>query len=359
MSFWLKHYIIRLGGGRIIKINRSQSIIIFCLLAIIIFSHPSFAADTSLLSKTLADNIEKILPAIVKVKTIQQENNEQKGAGFIISSDGYIVTSYHLIEDAQEIKVKLKGKNSFLPGKKVGIDLNLDLAILKINFPQKLTTVTLGDSDNLRPGNLAIAVGHPYHLDYTISWGIISSTQRQLTLNQDNTTQIYSNLIQTDAAINPGNSGGPLLNMEGKVVGMNTAINTEGEGISFAIPINEAKKSITQIKQHGKIIRPWLGIYLQDLSEKTKKYLDLSKDYGILLSNITPNSPADRAGLKSGDIILKFNEQKIYHSQDLIQELNKLEIGTEVTITILRETIPKTYTLTIEEQPKEISEIRN
>lgn len=241
----------------------------------------------------------------------------------------------------------------------MGVDSNLDLAILQIDFPQKLTTVSLGDSDDLQPGNLAIAIGHPYHLDYTISWGIISSTQRQLTLSQDNTTQIYSNLIQTDAAINPGNSGGPLLNLQGEVVGINTAINIEGEGISFAIPINEAKKSISQIKEHGKIIRPWLGIYLQDLSKKTKKYLNISKEYGILLSNITPNSPADKAGLKSGDIILKFNDQKIYHSQDLIQQLNKLEIGTEVTITILRKTIPKTYTLTIKEQPKEISKIRN
>ncbi|GAB6099802.1 hypothetical protein JCM16358_16810 [Halanaerocella petrolearia] len=304
----------------------------------------------------LADTVEKVTPSIVKIKAINSQDKVETGAGIIINSNGYLITSKHLINKADQIKIKLKDQSKYKVAKAIGNDTKLDIALLKIN-EKELPTASLGDSNRLRPGDLILAIGHPYGFDYSISLGIISATNRSLKLEEDGKTETYNNLIQTDAAINPGNSGGPILNTNGEVVGINIAINFKAHGISFAIPINQVKDSIRELKKHGKIIRPWLGIYLQNLNDNLKQYFDLNENYGVLISNITTNSPAAKSKLRTGDIILKFNNHKIKQPIDLKKELVKLNIGQQVTITILRNDKYKTFTLQIAEKPAQEKEI--
>ena len=351
--------IIKQKGGGIIKVTINSTILKFVLVIIICCLVSSPVASNSLqeFNQTLADNIEKITPAVVKIKALTNQE-EETGAGFIVSDQGHIVTSHHLIKDAKEIKIRLKDNKDYLTGTVKGVDPAFDLAVLELeNFSTPLPQVELGNSASLRPGHLTVAIGHPYNFDYSLSWGIVSSTEQELTIdsNTRGTNQIYSGLIQTDASINPGNSGGPLVNINGKVVGIITGVNTEGVGISFAIPINKAKASIQQIKEHGKPIKPWLGIFLQNLNQTHREHLNLEQDFGLLVSTVVPGSPAAKAGLQSGDIILKFNGEKISNSQQYITKLNELEIGTEMEITMVANLIsltPGTLSLDVSDDRK-------
>lgn len=254
------------------------------------------------------------------------------GSGFIISKDGYIVTNNHVIEGAQKITVKLLDGRTF-SGKVVGSDPFSDIAVIKVDG-QNLPTLPLGNSDLIRTGEWVIAIGNPFGLTHTVTVGVISAKGRTgigLTDIED--------FIQTDAAINPGNSGGPLLNMRGEVIGMNTAIFTRSGGymgIGFAIPINIVKNVVEQIKTKGKVERGWLGVVIQDLNPALAEELKLKVTEGVLVTEVIPDSPAYKAGLKEKDVIIGLNGRPIRNSAELRSQILLIRPGTEVELEILR-----------------------
>lgn len=269
------------------------------------------------------------------------------GTGSIISDNGYILTNYHVVEGAESVSVKLVGSNKSLPAKVVGYDDQLDLAVLKINASSKLPVLPLGNSDATRVGEWVVAIGNPYGLDHTVTAGVVSAKERPITIEG----RQYKNLIQTDAAINPGNSGGPLLNTRGEVVAINTAVNVEAQGIGFAIPINTAKDVLNQLISQGKVVRPYVGIYLRDLSAELADYLGAPSTKGALIAEIMSGSPASNAGLRKGDIILAINGTEIEDSSDLTDRIGKMKVGQKVELKTLRERKPINITVTLEEKP--------
>ncbi len=258
----------------------------------------------------------------------QKQKEHALGSGFIISKDGYIVTNYHVIAKADQIKVILEGGKESYPAKVIGTDPETDLALLKIDAKRSLPYLTFGDSDKVKPGEWVIAIGNPFGLDHTVTAGIISAKGRVIGAGP------YDNFIQTDASINPGNSGGPLLNMKGEVIGINTAIVATGQGIGFAIPSNMAKKVIEQLKKYGKPKRGWLGVTIQDVDTKTAKALGLSKPAGALVASVIKGDPADKAGIKAGDVILAVNDKPIKNSRDLTRKIGSFAPGEKVKITL-------------------------
>ncbi|SDN23659.1 serine protease Do [Desulfonauticus submarinus] len=253
------------------------------------------------------------------------------GSGFIISPDGYIVTNNHVVEGADQIKVTFHSKNGekTYNAKIVGTDPETDLALLKINA-HNLPTLEFGDSDKLKVGQWVVAIGNPFGLDHTVTAGIVSAKGRVIGEGP------YDNFIQTDASINPGNSGGPLLNLDGKVIGINTAIIASGQGIGFAIPSNLAKRVIEQLKKNKKVRRGWLGVTIQDVDENTAKALGLEKAKGALVASVTPGDPADKAGVKPGDVIIAVNGRPVEDSSDLTRKIGNLLPGTKITISVWR-----------------------
>lgn len=229
------------------------------------------------------------------------------GSGFIINSEGYIITNEHVINGASEVNVTVKGFEEPFKAAIIGKDFNLDLAVLKITSSKKLPHIELGNSDNMRVGEWVIAIGNPYRLDHTVTVGVISAKGRPVTIPDQSTgkERVYKNLIQTDAAINPGNSGGPLISLDGKVIGINTAINAQAQGIGFAIPINTAKEVLDELIKSGSITRPYIGVALQDLTKDLAEYFGLKEPKGAIIADVTPGGPADKAGLTRGDVILK------------------------------------------------------
>ena len=234
-----------------------------------------------------------------------------------------------------------------MPASLVGYDDQLDLAVLKINAGRKLPYLTLGNSDNTRVGDWVVAIGNPYGLDHTVTAGVISAKERPISIEG----RQYKNLIQTDAAINPGNSGGPLLNTRGEVIAINTAVNAQAQGIGFAIPINTAKDVLNQLISKGKVVRPYLGVYLRDLSSELADYLGVVSTKGTLVADIMPGSPADKAGINAGDIILEINGMTINNSTDLTERISKMSVGQKVELKILRDKKTITINLTLEEKP--------
>lgn len=251
------------------------------------------------------------------------------GSGFIINAEGYILTNNHVIEGADEIQVQV-GKRKF-DGKVIGSDPKTDLAVIKIADKANLPSVTLGDSEKIRVGDWVMAVGNPFGLDHTVTAGIVSAKGRVIGAGP------YDDFIQTDASINPGNSGGPLFNLQGEVVGVNAAIVASGQGIGFAIPINLAKQLIPQLISKGKVTRAWLGVGIQDITPELAKSFGLSEEKGALVSNVFPGSPADKAGLKSGDVITAFNGKQIGESHELPALVAREPVGKEAMIRVLRE----------------------
>lgn len=255
------------------------------------------------------------------------------GSGFILSSDGYIVTNHHVIDKAQKILVKVENEKEY-KAKVVGTDPLLDLALLKIDA-RELSSSFLGDSDKTQVGDWAIAVGNPYGLSHTFTIGVISHIGRK---NID--SHGAGEFIQTDASINPGNSGGPLLNIRGEVIGINRMIYSQSGGsigIGFAIPINVAKEIIDQLKKTGKVMRGWLGVLIKDqLSPESYRELGFKKGEGIFVAKIVPGSPADKAGIREQDIIKKFNDKKISSFSDLSSQVKLTYPGKTVPIIIQR-----------------------
>src|SRR6056297_709872 len=227
------------------------------------------------------------------------ENIEGYGSGFIVTENGFIVTNEHVIHDADEIKVNMNEMEKSIPAEVIWTDYNLDLAVIKVDVDKKLKTIPLGDSENIRPGDWAIAIGNPFGFEHTVTTGVISALGRPIQIpTSQGQVRTYKNLIQTDAAINPGNSGGPLLNIKGEVIGINTAVSSQGQGIGFAIPINEVKGIVDDLKTKGEIIQPWLGISVGKISPQIQEYFNLDSNEGAIILDVFPDSPADKAGLK-------------------------------------------------------------
>ncbi|MGD9413991.1 MAG: DegQ family serine endoprotease [Desulfobacterales bacterium] len=268
------------------------------------------------------------------------------GSGFIIDGNGYVVTNNHVIEDADQIKVKLKDEREF-DATIVGRDPNTDIALLKIESDQKFATVKLGDSDALQVGQWVVAIGSPFGLEQTVTAGIVSAKGRVIGSGP------YDDFIQTDASINPGNSGGPLLNMQGEVVGINTAIVATGQGIGFAIPINLARDIIVALKEEGEVTRGWLGVAIQDLSAEMAEYYNLEDKKGVFVADVFEGDPADKAGIQPKDIILAVNGEKITTSRQLTGIIAKIPVNDSAKIKILREGKEKTVKVTIAKRPEE------
>jgi len=251
------------------------------------------------------------------------------GSGFVISEKGLILTNNHVVEKATEIKIKLENGKEF-DAKLIGRDPKTDLALIQVapdkDFP---APVVLGDSDAMRVGDWVMAVGNPFGLGHTVTTGIISAKSRILGAGP------YDDFLQTDAAINPGNSGGPLFNMQGQVIGINTAIIAQGQGIGFAIPINMAKELLPQLKA-GKVVRGWLGVMIQDITPELAKSFGLKDTTGVLISDVVKGAPADKAGLLRGDVILRFDNKEIENAHTLSQLVATTAPNSTVKIDLLR-----------------------
>ncbi|WP_338847612.1 DegQ family serine endoprotease [Massilia sp. W12] len=264
------------------------------------------------------------------------------GSGFIISADGYVLTNAHVIDGADEVYVKLTDKREF-KAKVVGLDKRTDVAVVKIEG-NNLPRLTIGDSNKIRVGEWVIAIGSPFDLDNTVTAGIISAKARD--------TGDYLPLIQTDVAVNPGNSGGPLINMRGEVIGINSQIYSRSGGymgISFAVPIDEAMRVVDQLKSTGKVSRGRLGVQISDVTKEVAESLNLPKAHGAQVRRVEPNTPADKAGLKAGDIILKFNGAAIEKSSDLPRLVGNTKPGTKSTLSVWRGGAARDITLVLTE----------
>lgn len=268
------------------------------------------------------------------------------GSGFIISPDGYILTNEHVINGAQKIEVTI-GEGKPVPARVAGSDYDLDLAVLKVDAGPSLPTLSMGDSDKIKVGNWVVAIGNPYGLDHTVTVGVVSAKSRPVQVEN----RSYKNLLQTDAAINPGNSGGPLLNLEGEVIGINTAVAAQAQGIGFVIPINTVKSVLEELMSKGHITRPWLGVQVQSLNEQMASYFGLKNTDGALVAGVVSGSPADKAGLQQGDVILKIDQQEIKNPDDLVNDIKGLKIGQRIVLLVQRQGKSLDIPLVIKEKP--------
>jgi serine protease Do len=347
---------------------------VLSILLVLLWASLGFSQKTAVLLPSLADLVEELKPVVVNISTTKvvrspledffkdfrrffgdeferffpptpQFRTRSLGSGFIVDKEGYILTNNHVIEGAEDIKVKLYNGRTF-DAKIVGRDPKSDIALLKINPKgQNLPVAKLGDSDKLRVGDWVIAIGNPFGLEHTVTAGIVSAKGRVIGMGP------YDDFIQTDASINPGNSGGPLFNLQGEVVGINTAIVAGGQGIGFAIPINMAKSLLPQLKK-GKVTHGFLGVYIQDLTPELAKRFGLKEPKGALVSDIMPNSPAAKAGLKKGDVIIRFNDKEVPDSLTLRRLVASTPPKQTVKIEIIRQGKNYTIWVTLEEYEK-------
>ena len=362
----------------------------FCVLLSLLFSGVAYSHP---LSDKFADLVEKLSPSVVNVFTVQKQNepsgNEQLpfdnvppqfreffknfppgfpfgnpqqqrpnrpqgeqpqalGSGFVIDPTGYIVTNHHVIAQANEIKVKFQDDKE-LKAKLIGKDQLTDLALLKVESDSPLPFVKFADSDKARVGHSVIAIGNPFGLGGTVTSGIISA------FNRDINSGPYDSFIQTDASINKGNSGGPLFNLNGQVVGINSAIfsPTGGSvGIGFSIPANLAKPVIEQLKKFGKTQRGWLGVRIQEITPEIAKSLALESDEGVLISMVNPGEPAEKAGLKSGDVIVEFNGKKIKDVRSLQRTVAESAVESKAKVKVWRNKKYKNFNVKLGELEK-------
>lgn len=262
------------------------------------------------------------------------------GSGFIISADGYILTNNHVIENASEIKVKLTDEKEY-DAKIIGRDAKTDIALIKIEDKNSLPVVNIGDSDKLEIGEWVVAIGNPFGLEQTVTAGIVSAKGRVIGSGP------YDNFIQTDASINPGNSGGPLFNTQGEVVGINTAIVASGQGIGFAIPINMAREILPQLRETGTVTRGWLGVMVQHITPDIAESLNLQGKEGALVADVVKGGPAEKTGIRRGDVIMEFDGKQIGRMRDLPSVVASTPIGKEVKVLVLREGKEKILDVTI------------
>jgi serine protease Do len=271
------------------------------------------------------------------------------GSGFILSKEGLIVTNNHVVESAKEVTVTLANKEEYT-AKVIGRDPKTDIALVKIEPKGALPVAALGDSDRLRVGDWVVAVGNPFGLNNTVTAGIVSAKGRLIGAGP------YDDFIQTDASINPGNSGGPLFNLQGEVVGINTAIVSSGQGIGFAVPINLVKSLLPELQTKGEVSRGYLGVNIQAITPELAKSLKLQDKKGALVADVTKGSPAEAAGLKRGDVIVKFDGKDVPEMHNLPTLVAATPIGKEVPITILREGTERTLRVKVGRMPGEPAE---
>ena len=335
----------------------------YCLI-LIVLSLPTSFANAKNIPSSFADLAEKLMPSVVNIASTQtikttsnpfknfqfppgspfedmfKEFNRQTerkatalGSGFIIDRKGIVVTNNHVIQGAEDIIVSVNGSTEY-KAKVIGTDPYMDLAVLQIVSDEKFETVSFGDSDKARVGDWVIAIGNPYGFGGTVTSGIISSRNRDIGLTR------YDDFIQTDASINQGNSGGPLFNLDGEVIGINTAIWGPGQsgsiGIGFAIPSNSASHVISQLIEFGETKRGWLGVRIQEVTKEIAEVEKLKKPEGALVASVSENSPADKAGIKAGDIILEFDEKSVDTMRTLPKLVAQTKVGKRVTVKIWR-----------------------
>jgi serine protease Do len=273
----------------------------------------------------------------------QEFKRTSLGSGVISSADGYILTNNHVVKDADEINVRLSNFQEY-EATIIGRDAKTDLALIKIDPKENLPYVTFGDSDKLRVGDWVMAIGNPFGLEQTVTAGIVSAKGRSIG------NETYGNFIQTDASINPGNSGGALFNLKGEMVGVNTAIFSQSGGnigIGFAIPVNMAKNVLSQLKEHGKVVRGWLGVMIQQVTPELAKNFGLERPIGALVGEVAPDSPAAAADIKQGDIILRFRGKEVSQMSMLPAMVAQTPVGSEVKIVLMRDGKQKTIPVTI------------
>lgn len=270
------------------------------------------------------------------------------GSGFLISDDGYIITNNHVVgESGAKVTVRLSDKEEY-EAKVIGSDEKTDLALIKINVKRTLPMLPMGKSTDLQVGDWVIAIGNPFGLEQTVTAGIVSAKGRVINAGP------YDDFIQTDASINPGNSGGPLINLKGEVIGINTAIFSQGGGnigIGFAIPIDQAKSIITQLKDKGKVTRGWLGVAIQSVTPELAKSFGLKEPIGALVAEVTSGGPAEKAGLQRGDVITTFNGATVKDSHELPSLVARTPVGEKAEVVILRNGKEQNYSIKLGELP--------
>lgn len=278
-----------------------------------------------------------------------QRERRSLGSGVIVDKRGYILTNNHVIEQADQIEVRLSDKRKFTAAV-IGKDPKTDLAVIKIDAPDDLPVAKLGDSGKIRIGEWAIAIGNPFGLDQTVTVGVISAVGRS-----DVGITTYEDFIQTDASINPGNSGGPLVNINGEVIGINTAIVATGQGIGFSIPINMAREIKDRLIAQGKVVRGWLGVGIQELTEELAAQFGVKPEDGVLVGNVMQDSPAERGGMKTGDILQEFNGTRISNVRQLQREVAQTSVGSPAQVRVLREKKPLMLSIVLGEQPTDLA----
>jgi serine protease Do len=276
-----------------------------------------------------------------------QREQHSLGSGVIVDQRGYILTNNHVIERADQIEVRLSDKRKFT-ATVVGKDPKTDLAVIKVDATGPLPVAKLGDSGKIRIAEWVMAIGNPFGLDQTVTVGVVSAVGRS-----DVGITTYEDFIQTDASINPGNSGGPLVNLSGEVVGINTAIVATGQGIGFAIPINMARDVTDRLIAQGRVVRGWLGIGIQELTEELATQFGVKPEDGVLVGNVMKDSPAEKGGLKAGDIIQEFNDARISSVRQLQREVAQSPISAPAKVKVLREQQSLNLTVVLGEQPSE------
>ena len=386
-----RYSLVSRDGGAI----RTLSVYVFFILVLALFSvqlavPASSAAQTEMIPASFADVAQKASPAVVNISTVkvikarpngrtfqfggpnqpnqpsnpndpfqqfferffgdqmpQRDRKERSlGSGFIIDPKGFIITNNHVIEGADEVIVRLSDEHEF-QAKVIGRDPKTDVALIKITSDVDLPYLELGDSSTLRVGDWVVAIGNPFGLEHTVTAGILSARGRAIGAGP------YDDFLQTDASINPGNSGGPLLNLNGEVIGINSAIIAGGQGIGFAIPANMAKGIVSQLKETGRVVRGWLGVMIQKITPELAKSFDLASESGALVADVTAGSPAEKAGLKRGDVIVSFNGKPVNEWSDLPTMVANTDVGSDATVTIFRDGKEKDLKLTIAELKEE------
>ena len=300
--------------------------------------------------------VKQVRPAVVNINTESQVQTvfgvfpeQGAGSGVIVRPDGYILTNNHVVQGATNIKVTLIGGKT-LAGKSVGRDPLADLAVVKVDTNDPLPAARLGSSANLQVGQLAIAIGNPFALGSTVTTGVVSALNRRI----EQANLVVDNLIQTSAAINPGNSGGALVDSSGAVIGINTAIIPNAQGIGFAIPSDVARVEMDQLIANGRVIRPWVGVvYGGDVDAQSAQMHQLGTDHGVLVRDVDPNSPAGHAGLQPGDIITSVNDDRVDTWNQFVHDVVSKKVGETVKLGIVRDRGSRTVAVTLAERPGE------
>ena len=340
---------------------------------------PFVSAEVSYNRRTpLVQAVEKVSPAVVNIYTteisrparnpfrsfgnnlfdqffkdfIPPTANQRRslGSGVLINGEGFILTNEHVISKAAKIHVILSDKQEF-DASVIGADIKSDLAIIKINSRKPLPYVEMGRSDDLMIGEQVLTIGNPFGLQHTVTTGIISALNRNIRAGKN---MVYSDFIQVDASINPGNSGGPLLNINGSLIGINTAIYQKAEGIGFAIPIDHARRIVDELIRYGKVRRGWLGVSVQELDVQLSRHFKLDRENGVLVVGVADSSPAGKAGLKRGDIIIAIDDHEVKNKSDFRGRMASYTVSSSIRFSILRDgkvkkvrarvtAIPKSY----------------